>query len=162
MSQYNWEEIKAKYPDDAAIIKLDKYFKIVEEAIKEKLRKVNDIEKVKDYFVDLESSISKYNIYKMLNGDGEVIYIGLTTDHKNRVRGSHLHDSGHLPDECYSELDKIHIAPVNNRDEMKIYERYLINLLEPKYNVKMKNGNNFRFKLPKLNWFDYEEYMKLF
>jgi len=44
----------------------------------------------------------------------------------------------------------------------KIYEKYLINLLEPKYNTKMKNGNIFRFKLPKLNWYDYKDYMKLF
>lgn len=141
-------------------LKLEMQFEIIEKAIKDKLRKSNNIENIEEYFVDgANNNASKYNIYKIINEANEVIYIGLTTDHNNRLQGTHLHKSGHLPKECYQEMDKIHIAPVNNRDEMKIYERYLINLLNPKYNTKMNNNNNFRFKLPKLKWFNYEEYI---
>jgi len=163
MSQYPWEEIKAKYSDEIEMIKMEKQFEIIEEAMKKTLRKTNDIEKVKDYFVDGANNIaSKYNIYKLINSEGEAIYIGLTTNYKSRIASSHKSGNGHLPLECYGEMSEIHIAPVNNRDEMKIYERYLINLLSPKYNKKMNNNNNFRFKLPKLRWFEYDNYMKLF
>mgnify|MGYP000170269581 CR=1 FL=1 len=138
-------------------------FEKMEKLMKEKLRKENNIEDIENYFVDGANNIaSKYNIYKILNKNNEVIYIGLTTNHRNRVKGTHLYKAGHLPDKCYEEMDNIQIAPVNNRDEMKIYERYLINLLNPKYNVKMKNNNNFRFKLPNLKWYDYSKYTLTF
>lgn len=148
---------------DLEIYKINKFFEVFEGLMKERLRQENDTENIRNYFVDPPNDImSNYNIYKIIGENDEVLYVGLTTNHWDRIRSSHMSGNGHLPDECYEEMKAIHIAPVNNRDEMKIYERYLINLLNPKYNCKMNNQSNFRFKLPKLRWYDYKQYMNIF
>jgi predicted GIY-YIG superfamily endonuclease len=154
----NYKEFKKEFPVDASLNELQQYFKTLEKVLKYKMRNINNFKEIEEYFVDGPNNIrSKYNIYKFLNKEGEIIYIGQTSNYKNRLN-THLSKNGHLPKGCYDELEQVLIAPCNNRDEMLIYERYLINLLEPKYNNKLNNNNNFRFKLPELNWFKYEDY----
>lgn len=69
-------------------------------------------------------------IYKFINRDNEVIYIGKAKDLKNR-----LINHKHLPKECYEELAYIMYASFDIEHEMDFAERYYIQKLTPKYNT---------------------------
>lgn len=86
-------------------------------------------------------------VYRFLNKDGEIIYIGRSKDLKNRLN-SHTH----LSEECYNEIDRIEYIRCLNDDESSVYERYYINIINPKYNSQYKNSSEFSFELPEKEW----------
>lgn len=86
-------------------------------------------------------------VYRFINSNNEIIYIGKAKDLKNRLNS---HD--HLPDTCYSEIDRIEYIVCLNTDESSIYERYLINKISPKYNTQYDNNSEFSFELPEKEW----------
>lgn len=94
----------------------------------------------------------KMYVYRFINSNNEVIYIGKAKDLKNRI--SH---HTHLPKECYEERVKIEYIVCLNDDESAIYERYLINKLSPKYNTQYDNKSGFSFELPEKEWIDYNK-----
>lgn len=73
-------------------------------------------------------------IYRFLNKDNEIIYIGKAKDLKQR-----LNSHSHLPQECYDEIIKIEYVSLNTMDEADIAERYLISKVKPKYNTEFKS-----------------------
>ena len=73
-------------------------------------------------------------IYRFLNKDNEIIYIGKAKDLKNR-----LNSHNHLPKECYDERIKIEYVSFDTMDEADIVERYLISKVKPKYNTDFKS-----------------------
>lgn len=89
-------------------------------------------------------------VYRFLNKKGEIIYIGKTKELMKRIK-SH----NHLSKLCYNNVDKIEYITLNNQDEMSIYERYLINKYNPKYNREYKNNSTFEFELPEKEWKEY-------
>lgn len=89
-------------------------------------------------------------VYRFLNKNDDIIYIGKTINLNNRQK-SHIH----LPKECYDECIKIQYIKLDNQDEMSIYERYLINIYNPKYNTQYNNQSTFCFELPNKEWKDY-------
>lgn len=90
-------------------------------------------------------------IYKFLNINKEVIYVGRAKNIVYRFSSHH-----HLNNNCYNEINEIHYSILSNDDESAIYERYYINKLNPKYNTQYKNNSKFRFTLPDLKWNIYE------
>ena len=94
-------------------------------------------------------------VYMFLNEFEEPIYIGISKRLTTRIETQHFKGkSGNLSKECIEETHKILYHQATSADDMKIKERYLINTLNPKYNNKMNNGNNFNFSIS----FDWEEY----
>ena len=91
-------------------------------------------------------------VYKFLNHEGEIIYIGRTKDMNNR-QTSH----NHLSKQCYNETKQIQYIELCSYDEMCIYERYLINKIAPKYNTEFNNNSDFSFELPEKEWKVYVE-----
>jgi len=77
-----------------------------------------------------------YYIYKHLNKDNEVIYVGLTTNMKTR-QSNHLSTS-----DWKNEIDRIEYCDAKNEKTMKNLEIYFINKLMPKYNKKDKTGDD--------------------
>lgn len=96
-----------------------------------------------------------YFVYKFFNNRDEVIYIGKTVALENRIK-THFSVNGHLPAICYKETKDIYYTKFENNDEMSIYERYLINLHNPKYNTQFNNNTDFGFTLPDLEWTKYD------
>lgn len=96
-------------------------------------------------------------IYKFINSKDEIIYIGKTIRLHVRMKSEHFTSNGHLPQKCYDETVKIYCSKLNNKDEMSIYERYYINLYNPKYNQQYNNNSTFNFTLPDLKWCEYNE-----
>ena len=69
-------------------------------------------------------------VYRFLNKDNEIIYIGKATNLKNRI-ATH----NHLPKSCYDERVKIEYIAFENEYEMDFAERYFIPKYKPKYNI---------------------------
>ena len=53
-------------------------------------------------------------IYKFINYDGDIIYIGKTNDIKKRMK-QHFSSQAHLPKECYEQVFKIYYANVTSQ-----------------------------------------------
>lgn len=94
----------------------------------------------------------KYYVYKFLNKDGDIIYIGKTQKLKNRMMQQHFTLNSHLYSGVYFQTEKVMAAELISHEEMDIYERYLINIHSPRHNTRMKNNDAFSFELPALNW----------
>lgn len=69
-------------------------------------------------------------IYRFINMEGEVIYVGKAGHLKSRISGH-----GHLPPQCYAQVDKVEYVQFNTIDDMDYAERYLIPKLKPKFNT---------------------------
>lgn len=103
-------------------------------------------------------------IYMFLSEAEEPLYIGISINLVNRIETQHFKSSnGNLSLECIHETDRILYHQAVSSDDMIVKERYLINKLNPKYNVKMKNNSRFSFDIPfdwKLYSLDKEEILK--
>lgn len=79
-------------------------------------------------------------IYRFLNKDGEVIYIGKTEKDIKARMGSH----SDLPIECYKSVVSIQYVPINYLYDLSKIEKYYIVKHKPKYNKQhIKNVNDF-------------------
>lgn len=92
-----------------------------------------------------------YCIYKHLNKNGEVIYVGKTNNMKNRQKS---HDKEKF---WFCEVCKIEYAEVLNKTLMDIYELYYINKFSPKYNIVANRSDNvLSLNLEDLYFINYE------
>lgn len=78
--------------------------------------------------------MKKYYVYRFLNSNEKIIYVGRTVNFNNRMK-QHFGDSGHLPKECYDSVRKIEYLELNHPIDMIIYELYYISKYRPKYNT---------------------------
>lgn len=69
-------------------------------------------------------------VYRFLNKNNEIIYIGKAKDLKNRLNGH-----THLPQVCYDERVAIEFISFDTEYEMDLAERYYIPKYKPKYNT---------------------------
>ena len=93
-----------------------------------------------------------YYIYKHLNSDMEVIYVGLTTDILTR-QSAHKSTS-HWKDEIY----KVEYTEVSDDMLMEIYEKYYIDKYLPKYNTKDIDCKYSRF-FKNMEELEFKEYI---
>ena len=58
--------------------------------------------------------MKKYYVYRFLNNKNEIIYVGKSVNFINRMK-QHFGSNGHLPKECYDNVDKIEYieSPLN-------------------------------------------------
>lgn len=94
---------------------------------------------------------SKFYVYRFLDGDDNVIYIGRTNNLVKRMK-EHFSENGHLPSECYESVVKVEFIILNNEIDMNIYELYYINLFKPYYNTKDKKETDTEVNLPSKVW----------
>lgn len=76
-------------------------------------------------------------VYKFINYDNEIIYIGKTSDIKKRMK-QHFSSHAHLPKECYEQVYKIYFSNVNSKYNAEILETLLINKYSPIFNKDKK------------------------
>lgn len=91
-------------------------------------------------------------IYRFLNKDNEIIYIGKAKDLKQRI-SSHTH----LPDKCYDETKSIEFVMFDTEDDMNFAERYYIPKYNPMYNTIWAE-RNITLNIPDLDnkhWLKY-------
>jgi excinuclease UvrABC nuclease subunit len=81
--------------------------------------------------------LKKYYVYRFLNRNRNIIYIGRTKDIDKRIK-THF-SNGHLPNKCYEETEFIEISEFSCKADTYIYEVYLISKYKPKYNTEFKD-----------------------
>lgn len=75
-------------------------------------------------------------VYRFLNENKEIIYVGKAKILKNRLNGH-----SHLPDACYEETKVIEYLEFDTNDDMDFAERYYIMKFKPKYNKVLSDKN---------------------
>jgi len=93
-----------------------------------------------------------FYIYRFLDKNGKILYIGRTNDIERRILKEHFTAIGHLPEECYMAVEKVEYARIVNESEEVAYEAILINKLKPKYNIQFNDEGLFDIKLPEFEW----------
>ena len=94
-------------------------------------------------------------IYRFVDINGKVIYIGRAKHLENR-----LNSHGHLPKECYREIESIHYTKFSTEDDLDIAEPYYISRFKPKYNKDFKS-KRYSFKIDFLEnkkWKNYDTF----
>ena len=87
----------------------------------------------------------KNSLYRFLNKENKIIYIGKAVHLKAR-----LNNHNHLPETCYSEIQNIEYTTFETEDECLFAERYYISKIKPKYNTVFKD-KDILFELKELD-----------
>lgn len=97
-------------------------------------------------------------IYRFLNQQGDVIYIGKAKDLQRRLK-----NHNHLPEECYKERVVVEFTIFETESDMDLAERYYIPKYKPKYNQMMAE-NMITVELSKFDsskWYQYNSHHEL-
>jgi len=98
------------------------------------------------------SKKENFFVYRFLDLNQETLYVGKTKNLTGRIRSTHFTKLGHLPDECYNETEIVVYSECLSESDMSIQERYLINMLKPKYNDKLNRSDTFSFTINCFDW----------
>jgi excinuclease ABC subunit C len=89
---------------------------------------------------------TKPGVYRMLGGDGEVLYVGKAKSLKNRV-GQYAQGRGHT-NAIYRMIHQtvsLEVIVTNTETEALLLETNMIKRLRPRYNVLMRDDKSFPF-----------------
>lgn len=75
-------------------------------------------------------------VYRFLDANRNVLYIGKTQDLKTRIA-----NHNHLPRKCYEQRKFIEYIELPTVEDMNIMERALIAMVKPPYNTEFKQNN---------------------
>ena len=92
-------------------------------------------------------------VYRFLDGEDNVIYVGKTGNIKQRMI-QHF-TKGHLPAECYDAVASIFYAKIGSEFNAELVETALIQKYYPIYNTDKKyraDELDFRVRLPEFCW----------
>lgn len=93
-------------------------------------------------------------IYKFINYEGNIIYVGKTGDIKKRMK-QHFGPRPHLPKECYEQVYKIYYASVSSKYNAEFLETFFINKYHPIYNTDKKykeDENDLKVDIKEPEW----------
>jgi excinuclease ABC subunit C len=101
---------------------------------------------------------SRPGVYRMLNGDGEVIYVGKARNLKKRV-GGYFRASGLTSKTLamVSKIQNIEITITNSETEALLLEQTLIKSYKPPYNIQLRDDKSY----PYILLTDKDEYPRL-
>jgi excinuclease UvrABC nuclease subunit len=99
-----------------------------------------------------ENQCKSYHVYMFLDKNDEVLYVGQTTNIIKRLQTHFNMFDGHLPFECYEQIEKVLYCEVDSEYKMKLYESYYIIKHKTKYNKVLYNIKEAFTNLPELNW----------
>jgi excinuclease ABC subunit C len=115
-------------------------------------------EKTFDHKAFLKSLTSRPGVYRMLDADGKVLYVGKARNLKNRV-GSYFRASG-LTTKTMAMVDRvadIEITITASETEALLLEQSLIKTHKPAYNIQLRDDKSY----PYILLTDYDNYPRL-
>ena len=96
-------------------------------------------------------------IYRFINQDNTVIYVGKTSQTLDKRIGQHF-TKGHLPKECYKSIVRIEYQKYKTEADALIMETYYITKYDPKYNKLQKSRDLPSLELDINEWKLYKQY----
>ena len=102
-------------------------------------------------------SCIKNCVYRFLDKDGNVLYVGSTQNSLSARIGNHS-CNGHLLGKCYDDTVSIEYIMLPTKADRKIAELYFINKYQPSYNTKDKDKLGISFNIPFLECFTWKKY----
>ena len=85
-------------------------------------------------------------VYRMLNSDNEVLYVGKAKNLPNRLK-SYLSEKNHIirTERMLSQTRKLEITTTANESEALLLEANLIKKFKPKFNILLKDDKSFPY-----------------
>ena len=107
----------------------------------------------------LETLTSRPGVYRMLDGEGKLLYVGKAKDLKRRV-GSYFTRSLNMRiQSMVSQIKGIEVTVTHTEAEALILENTLIKSLKPRYNILLRDDKSYPYiylsndqQFPRLTW----------
>lgn len=97
-------------------------------------------------------------VYRFLDADGKILYVGSTTQALNLRLGQH--NCGHLCDCCKLSTNKVEYIVLPTIMDIRVAELYYINKYQPPYNTQNKYEDGITYTidyLDNMEWLEYKE-----
>ena len=96
-------------------------------------------------------TFDNYYLYKFLNDEDEVIYVGKTINLDRRIE---VHKSSHTSniEDFDIQVSKIEYVKFETQYKVSIYEIHYIAKYKPRYNIEFNSECGELFDLPELEW----------
>ena len=97
-------------------------------------------------------------VYRFLDADGKILYVGSTIQSLNLRLGQH--NCGHLCDCCKTSTNKVEYIVLPTLMDIRVAEIYFINKYQPPYNTQHKYEDGITYTidyLDKMDWTEYKE-----
>lgn len=97
-----------------------------------------------------------YYLYRFLDEDYNILYVGRTNNLENRIN-QHFSFNGHIEKSCYEKVKKIEYVELKSQFDMVLKEIYYINKFLPPYNKRHVYENEKSEIILDFtdNWIDY-------
>ena len=85
-------------------------------------------------------------VYRMLNSDNEILYVGKAKNLPNRLK-SYVSEKNHIirTERMLSQTKKLEITTTSNESEALLLEANLIKKFKPKFNILLKDDKSFPY-----------------
>lgn len=103
--------------------------------------------------MDIEN---KHYIYRFLEPNDEIVYIGRTSNNLETRIKQHFYYGGHLGEDAYNTVYKVEYVALPNKIDAQILESYLINKYKPMYNKDFTQGETIVSISKDLEWVNFE------
>lgn len=97
-------------------------------------------------------------VYRFLDKDGKILYVGSTTQLLSHRLSSH--NNGHLCDCCKLSTVKVEYIVFPTLMDIRVAELYYINKYQPPYNTQHKYEDGITYTIDQLDnmeWLEYKE-----
>lgn len=105
----------------------------------------SEIEKQKHIETILKSLPTSAGVYRFLDQDGKIIYVGKAKNLKNRVQSYFKNDLSHSPKTrlLVKKIHDIKLVVVSSETEALLLENNFIKQYKPRYNIRLKDDKTY-------------------
>jgi len=107
----------------------------------------------------LKTLTSRPGVYRMLNGEGKLLYVGKAKDLKRRVSSYFTRSLNMRIQSMVSQIRGIEVTVTHTEAEALILENTLIKSLKPRYNILLRDDKSYPYiylssdqQFPRLTW----------
>ena len=93
-----------------------------------------------------------YHVYKFLDSDNKVLYVGYTANLQIRIGEQHFAKKTYLPKEKIDKVNTVEQIGFKNMEDAQCHERYYIDLYKPSYNKTTYEDHAIINSVVESNW----------